>query len=142
MGFQAAAVQPVLKEQLAALIAANPPPLPTPVPAEPSTGAGNEPTPTPGAGSTGKVTYLDNLKAPFDNVCGSCHTGSSGMANLDLSTYQGILNGNSTGKGIIPGNLDGSLIYQKLLAGGHFGQFTAEQLDLLKSWILAGAPEK
>ena len=77
------------------------------------------------------------MKAIFDNVCGSCHTGSSGMANLDLSTYQGILDGNSTGKGVVPGDLAGSLIYSKQNAGGHYGQLTAEQLDMLKAWILA-----
>ena len=129
MGFKAAEVQPILKSQLTALLAANPPPPPQ----APSDS---------GATPNGKATYQDSLKAIFDNVCGSCHTGSSGMANLDLSTYQSILNGNSSGKGVVPGDLDNSIIFAKQDAGGHYGQMTPEQLDLLKTWILAGAPEK
>ena len=64
------------------------------------------------------------------------------MANLDMSTYQSTLSGNSSGKGIVAGDLEGSLIYSKQDAGGHYGQLTAEQMDLLKAWIMAGAPEK
>jgi hypothetical protein len=137
LGFQAPAVQPILKDQLAALLAANPP-VPTPAPT-PTPGG---PTPTPGAGVSGNITYQDNLKPIFDGVCGSCHTGSSAMANMDLSTYQSILDGNTNGKGVVPGDLDNSLVYSKQNAGGHYGQFNADQLELLKTWILAGAPEK
>ena len=68
-----------------------------------------------------------------------CH-GSSG--GLDVSTYGSLLTGGDSGPGIVPGDLDASVIYQVQASGaGHFGQFTDEQLTLLEEWILAGAPE-
>ena len=123
MGYKAKEVQPILTAQREALLAANPlaqAPVETPVPSDNAT--------APGAGSTGKVTYQDTLKPALDSVCGSCHAGSSAMANLDLSTYQSLLDGNSTGKGITPGDLTNSLIYTKQDAGGHYGQLSAEQM--------------
>jgi hypothetical protein len=58
-----------------------------------------------------------------------------------VSTYQSLVAGGTSGPGIVPGDLDASVVYQVQLAGGHYGQLTEEQLTLLKEWILAGAPE-
>lgn len=146
MGFNSPAVQVPLQTELDKLIAARPKetptPAPTPTPAEGS-GAGEQPTPTPGAETGGaRVTYTDTMQAIFNNRCSSCHEGASAMANMDLSGYQSVLTGNTTGPGITPGNLEKSLIYQIQSAGGHYGQMTPDEVALLKSWIMAGAPEK
>jgi nitrate/TMAO reductase-like tetraheme cytochrome c subunit len=152
MGLDSAAVKPILDTQLAALKAAEPKPTPTPTPKPPDEvimptptpqGQAAQSTPTPASPATGTgKTYAGDMKAVFDNLCIACHNGPTGMANLDLSTYQTILQGNADGAGIVPGNPDGSLIYKIQSAGGHFGQMTPDELALLKDWILGGALEK
>jgi mono/diheme cytochrome c family protein len=89
------------------------------------------------------VTYEDGLKAVFDGRCITCHSGSDPEAGLDLSTYESALQGGITGPGIVPGDLNASLIYQRQTGGqAHFGQILNDELEALEGWILAGAPEK
>lgn len=103
------------------------------------------PTPEPTAAapasavSPENVTYENTMQEMFASSCGMCH-GSSG--GLDVSTYESLLTGGDSGPGIVPGDLDASVIYQVQASGeGHFGQLTEDQLSLLEAWILAGAPE-
>jgi nitrate/TMAO reductase-like tetraheme cytochrome c subunit len=139
MGFKAEEVKPVLQSQLDGLLAANPlAPTPTPTP---TLAPGEvQATPTPGAGG-GAVSYANGIKEMLDSTCGSCHTGSSGMANLDLSTYETILQGNTTGKGVVAGDPEASIVYTKQKAGGHYGQLDDASLQKLLDWIKAGAPQ-
>jgi hypothetical protein len=164
-GFGAPALQTVLEKQLAAIPTVKPVPTRTPTQVPTPTLASTKPAePTPASESTQpaegeetptltpesatptpraeKVTYENNLKAVFDARCLSCHNGPTGMANLDLSTYSGIMQGTGSEAGIVAGKPEDSLIYKIQSAGGHFGQMIQEELDLLKAWILAGAPEK
>ncbi|HMK09129.1 MAG TPA: cytochrome b/b6 domain-containing protein [Anaerolineales bacterium] len=73
--------------------------------------------------------------------CATCHGAGGGMAGLDLTSYGAALQGATSGPVIVPGDPAGSLLVQKQQAGGHPGQLTAEQLELVISWIQAGAPE-
>jgi hypothetical protein len=138
MGFNSPALQPFLDKQMAniPIVTATPAPVETQALTPPPEAGGS--TATPGAAPT----YVGALKAIFDTRCTSCHTGSTGMANLDLSTYAGILQGTKNGAGVVPNNPDGSLIYKVQNTGGHYGQMTADELVVFKAWILAGAPEK
>lgn len=101
--------------------------LPTPTPA---------PTPEP---IVGVPTYA-NLRPIFDSTCGACH-GPDLAAGLDLLTYAGVLKGGDSGPAIIPGNAAKSLIVE-MQTNEHFGQLTAEELELVRQWIEAGAPEQ
>lgn len=117
-GFGSPALAPFLDEQLASMLAA---------PAAPAAGAA--------------LTYTDTIKPLFDTKCAACHTGDAAMAAFDASTYAGILKGGQSGTGVTPNDLTNSDVYTKQNAGGHFGQFSPDELDILKSWIEAGAPE-
>jgi hypothetical protein len=68
-----------------------------------------------------------------------CH-GSSG--GLSVADYASTIKGGNKGSGIVPGDPDASLFYTIQTAGGHPGQFSAEDLDLIKQWIESGAIEK
>lgn len=118
-GFDSPALNPLLQTELASIKAAAPPPVAADAP----------------------KTYAGSLKAVFDSRCSACHTGDSAMAGLDLTGYANIMKGGQDGPGIVPNDLDHSLIYQKQNAGEHYGQMTQEELALLKQWIEAGAPE-
>ncbi len=84
------------------------------------------------------VTY-ETLQPIFEQKCGQCH-GDAGMKGLRLIDYAGIMAGSEDGPVVIPGNPDESLIVI-VQSGEHFGHLDQAQLELVKQWIAAGAPE-
>jgi hypothetical protein len=120
-GFDAPALREIIQAQL--------PPTPTPVP---------QPTPLPGIGPT----FTDNIGPLFQSRCGACHK-PGGIQGLDLTTYTGTMAGSANGPVITPGDPEGSLLIQ-IQSGEqpHFGQLNADELNLVKEWIQAGALEK
>jgi len=109
-----------------------PTPRPTPTPS---------PTPGPGGVVAGEDTWEGTYAELFRNRCSTCH-GLTSVGGLSLSDYASALKGGDSGPGIIPGNPDGSTIVQIQQAGGHPGQLTAEEINLVIEWIKAGAPER
>jgi hypothetical protein len=59
-----------------------------------------------------------------------------------MLTYAGIMKGGSDGPIIALGDSANSKLFQIQSAGGHFANLTAEELEIIKQWIDAGAPEK
>lgn len=122
-----------------------PTPEPTPTPAPTATPApegeeGSDAGTGEGSGDgTAAVTYSNTLQEMFVSQCGACHGTSGG---LDVTTYEALLAGGTSGPGIVPGDLEASVVYQRQTASDpHFGQFSEEDLTILEEWILAGAPE-
>jgi hypothetical protein len=72
--------------------------------------------------------------------CNACH-GPAAMGGLSLSTYETMLAGGPSGPAVVPGDSDDSLLYTIQAAGGHPGQFTPEELEVVQAWIEAGAVE-
>jgi len=100
-------------------------------------------TPTPAALPTlsGSPTYESVIGALFTSRCGSCH-GDGGIQGLNLTTYATALAGSQNGPVILPGDAAGSLLIARQTGPQpHFGQLTPEELDLVRDWIDAGAPE-
>jgi nitrate/TMAO reductase-like tetraheme cytochrome c subunit len=101
------------------------------------------PTPTPGptaAPVVGTPTYAANLQPIFAASCGTCH-GEDAAGGLRLLTYGDVLAGSSDGPVVVPGDPDNSRLVE-VQTGEHFGRLTGEQLELVKAWIAAGAPER
>ena len=85
--------------------------------------------------------------------CSACHLKGAASGGLDLSKYNNIVNVTSTQKSsfmlIKPGDPDNSYIFIKVtgtegISGSRMppgGQLSPNQVDLLRDWILAGAPE-
>jgi len=101
------------------------------------------PTPTPSPlNLTGPLTYDATIGPLLKSRCGACH-GENGIQGLNLTTYQGAMQGGTTGPAIIPGDAVGSLLVQKQTGSlPHFAQLTPEELTLVIDWINAGASEK
>jgi hypothetical protein len=59
---------------------------------------------------------------------------------LDLTSYDAALDGGDSGPVIVPGDSAGSLLVE-VQSGSHFATLTDEELDVIKTWIDAGAPE-
>ncbi len=88
-------------------------------------------------------TYEATFQAMFEGRCVFCHSGDEASADLDLSTYEGILLGGRSGPGMMPGDPEASMIIQRQSeARDHFGQVLDDELDALQAWILDGAAEQ
>ncbi len=101
------------------------------------------PTPLPTPRPTVTTIPLDpvwagNLAVVFSHKCVDCHGGAGG---LDLSTYNLALAGGKSGPVIVPGDPDNSLIINKIINNDHPGKLTEFEIEVLRTWIAAGAPE-
>ncbi|MGZ9234078.1 MAG: c-type cytochrome domain-containing protein, partial [Anaerolineales bacterium] len=117
-GFDAPKLREILKDQL-------PPPEPTAELPE----------------STGAPTFETYVGPLFATKCTGCH-GELATGGLNMLTYDDLMKGSANGPIIDPGNSAGSTLFQVQSAGGHFSNLTAEELEIVKQWIEAGAPEK
>lgn len=98
------------------------------------------PTPTPGA-PVSNPTYEANIASLFATGCATCHNSTTLAGGLDLTTYAGLMKGGKDGAVITPGDPANSLLV-KIQTDKHFMNLLPEELDLVKAWIAAGAPEK
>ncbi len=89
-------------------------------------------------------TYNRDVKPILDGKCVGCHS--------NLSSYSGVVNGVGSGscanrKYVIKGEPNSSLIYLKITnppCGGKMpqgGSLSQSEIDTIKDWISAGAPE-
>lgn len=114
--------------------------------------AGLEPRPIPRP----PVTVLDSADIFLDAVhpliqskCQSCHNPDKQKGRLLLTNYEEMIQGGKNGSSVIPGDLDNSVLYQRIIlpsthedympAEGRQG-FNDDELALIKWWIEKGAP--
>ncbi len=105
------------------------------------------PTPTPKAdpgnqtASLGPATFA-TVNTILVEKCGACH-GDSAMKGLNITTYKDLMKGSENGAVIVPGDAENSLLVKiQSDSQPHFGQLSAEELELVKEWIQKGAAEQ
>jgi mono/diheme cytochrome c family protein len=87
------------------------------------------------------LSYKGSIGSLLEARCGACH-GEGGIQGLDVTAYDALLQGGTSGLAIISGDPKGSLLVQRQTGDeAHFGQFSAEELAQVIEWITAGAPE-
>lgn len=107
---------------------------PTPLPTLPPTA-----TAAPAAENGAVIlTWEGGMKDLF-STCTGCH---GTLGGINLSSYASALAGGVSGPGIVPGIPEESVILQVQEAGHPTGQLSPEQIETLREWIAAGAPEK
>jgi mono/diheme cytochrome c family protein len=95
-------------------------------------------TPAPEGGPVTFVQTSELLKVR----CGSCH-GATGMKGVNVLDYAALMAGGENGPVVVPGDPENSLLVKvQIAATAHFGQFTADELAIIRQWILDGALEK
>jgi mono/diheme cytochrome c family protein len=88
-------------------------------------------------------TYEATFKTLIEGRCLFCHSGSEAEADLDLSSYEGLLSGGKSGPAILPSEPDASpIIIRQSGARDHFGQMLDDELQAVRNWIAVGAPEE
>ena len=77
----------------------------------------------------------------FDGRCTLCHGDPEYKGNLDLTSYEGVIQGGKNGAAVVPGDPDNSLlILRQSEQLEHGGQVLDQELEALQEWIDAGAP--
>lgn len=87
------------------------------------------------------ATWDAGIGALFQEKCGVCHSGPSGLGGLDLNDYPPALAGGVSGPSIIPGDSANSLLIIRQTTGDHPGQLSVEEISLIRNWIDVGAPQ-
>ncbi len=97
-------------------------------------------TPVPSGGSSGALTYEATIGPLLTSKCSACH-GAAASGGLTVTSFADLMKGSKNGAVVIPNDAVNSLLI-KIQSAKHYLNFTAEELDLFKQWINAGAPEK
>src|SRR5947209_17769776 len=61
-----------------------------------------------------KITLQDHVLPLSENNCGKCHNPDKKEADLDLTTYAGVMKGSGSVHVVVSGNPDGSKLWRTL----------------------------
>ena len=93
------------------------------------------------------VDYQREIAPIMEAKCNRCHTPNKAGGKLITTTRAGMLKGGISGPALEPGKPEKSIIvelvhFNEMPPKGVKPRVTADELKLLKAWIVAGAPEK
>ncbi len=108
-----------------------------PVEAEAPAEATDETQAEPGLG------YSEDVQPIFQRTCNSCHSGIVKNAGLQVTAYEPLMAGSTKGAVVLPGDPEGSLLWQMISTGKMpmVGELPDADKELVHAWIAAGAPE-
>ncbi len=97
------------------------------------------------AASAAEPSFTRDIAPIFNENCSGCHLSKVKMGGLSLENYDGLMQGGSTGKVVVPGDSKTSRIY--LMITGvitpampmNSTKLPADKVELIKDWIDAGA---
>ena len=97
-------------------------------------------------GSAGKnaepIIFEKHVQAIFKSRCVRCHNAKSRKADLDLSSFAGVMKGGESGEVVDPGEGDFSSLFAMVEDGSMpegADPLTKEQIASIKKWIDTGA---
>ncbi len=92
------------------------------------------------------IDYETQIKPIFAKHCVECHKGDKDESGYRLDNPAAAIKGGDRGAAIVPGKSDKSLLFQALIGKGEVTampyekpRLPAEQIELIKKWIDAGA---
>ena len=93
-----------------------------------------------GNGSTCNISYTD-VQTILNNKCIDCHGNSYAEKNLNLSSYNLLMQGSINGAVIIPEKHVESILWQKVSSGEMppSSSLSTDDIDLISTWIDEGA---
>lgn len=91
--------------------------------------------------------YESEIQPIFNKHCVGCHNPDEREGGLNLESFQGLSEGGDSGPAVSPADLDGSRMWRLVALGmepkmppDDLASPSAEELDAIKRWIVAGAP--
>ena len=91
------------------------------------------------------IDYNTQIQPIFDANCTSCHIGNFASGDLQLDTYENLMNGADGEMVIVPGDHQNSILWQVIDSGEMPGypndDLDQPLIDLIAEWIDAGALE-
>src|SRR4051812_38751657 len=99
------------------------------------------------ASAEDKLTYQDQILPLIEANCSKCHNADKKKADLELTSYQGVLRGSGSGPVVLSGNVDGSKLWKALTHSEepymppNRPRLDDKDLDMFKKWILGGLLE-
>jgi uncharacterized membrane protein len=93
--------------------------------------------------------YLDVVQPLLEQRCGTCHNDDKREGSFSVASYDSTLAGGDTGLAVVPGDVESSELFYRITlppedeavmpAEGKTPP-TADQIEILRWWIGAGAP--
>jgi mono/diheme cytochrome c family protein len=99
------------------------------------------------AGAADRVNYQDQILPLVEANCSRCHNADKKKADLDLTSYQGVLAGSGSGAVVMSGNVDGSKLWKAVTHAEepfmppNRPKLPDKELELIKQWIQDGLLE-
>jgi formylglycine-generating enzyme required for sulfatase activity len=96
-----------------------------------------------------KADFLKNVKPILEAACLHCHNTEQSKGDFNMETKELMVKGGEDGTGLVPGDAAKSPIYtlsalpaddDDVMPPAKEGLLEPEQLEVIKSWINAGAP--
>jgi len=102
---------------------------------------------TPKSTSSGTITpvsFAQDVAPIFNQRCIQCHSGDQASAQLDLSSYSGVIAGSSRGAVVTAGDAGNSRLIEMVSSGlmpKSGALLTADQIATLENWVNSGAKD-
>jgi hypothetical protein len=90
------------------------------------------------------VSFKDNVLPIFEQRCSKCHGDDRSEEGLKLIRYRTVMGGSQNGPVVVPGSPDDSYLVEMVVSGKmpkEGDPLTPAQIDIIKAWITAGAPD-
>lgn len=89
------------------------------------------------------VSYSKDVYPIFEASCIKCHGVEKVSRGLDMTSYEKTMTGSVKGPVVIPGDADNSPLVKLSVEGKMPKQgtkLTPEQIEIVRNWVLQGAP--
>ncbi len=90
----------------------------------------------------GSVSFTKDVQPILEQACTSCHVTGRPVGSLDLTSYEGVMAGGTSGPSVIPGDPAASLLIQ-LIENGRMpmtgNKLSSDQMKTLRDWVSQGA---
>src|SRR5436309_454000 len=91
-----------------------------------------------------KINYQEHVLPLIEANCSKCHNADKKKADLDLTSYQGALQGSGSGQVVLSGDVEGSKLWKALshseepFMPPNRPPLADKERDLFKKWIQGG----
>jgi mono/diheme cytochrome c family protein len=96
----------------------------------------------PTSSKQGEAARFGQIQKILSETCIRCHNPDQKKGGLDLTRRVHVIRGGKSGPAVVPGNVDESLLIEKVEAGEMppKNPLAAPQVEAIRTWVASGAP--